>query len=97
MLAHVNACMACTSLSATENKLSLSLPRHIKGPGANVAIIGVGGLGHLALQFANAMGANVTAVDVDATKSEEAKGLGAHTFANFDEAVSTGPKVRCKI
>ena len=39
------------------------LMRYLR-PGASVAVLGLGGLGHLAVQFASAMGGRVTAVDV---------------------------------
>lgn len=45
-----------------------------------VGIIGIGGLGHLALQFANAMGYEVTAFSSTADKEVEARELGAHHF-----------------
>ena len=46
-------------------------------PGEWVAISGVGGLGHVAVQYAKAMGFNVAALDVDAAKLELARELGA--------------------
>jgi uncharacterized zinc-type alcohol dehydrogenase-like protein len=53
-------------------------------PGARVAILGVGGLGHLALQFASALGSvRVTAVDIDATKAEEAARFRADEFLHL--------------
>ena len=45
--------------------------------GSNVAIVGIGGLGHMALQLAKAMGANVTAITTKEEKREDAKQLGA--------------------
>ncbi|MCP3762855.1 alcohol dehydrogenase AdhP [Domibacillus sp. A3M-37] len=51
-------------------------------PGDWVAIYGIGGLGHIALQYAKAMGFNVVAVDIADEKLELAKSLGA------DEAVN---------
>ncbi|KKB33319.1 Alcohol dehydrogenase [Bacillus thermotolerans] len=51
-------------------------------PGDWVAIYGIGGLGHVALQYAKAMGFNVIAVDIADEKLELAKSLGA------DEAVN---------
>lgn len=51
-------------------------------PGDWVAIYGIGGLGHIALQYAKAMGFNVVAVDISDDKLELAKKLGA------DEAVN---------
>ncbi|MDV2079903.1 NADPH-dependent aldehyde reductase Ahr [Marinobacter xestospongiae] len=46
-------------------------------PTSKVAVIGIGGLGHLALQFARAWGCEVTAF-TSKSKMEEAKQLGAH-------------------
>ncbi|ABN66359.1 NAD/NADP dependent alcohol dehydrogenase [Scheffersomyces stipitis CBS 6054] len=48
--------------------------------GKTVGIIGIGGLGHLALQFANALGANVVAFSRTSSKKEQALKLGAHEF-----------------
>ncbi|MDV7211990.1 alcohol dehydrogenase AdhP [Azotobacter beijerinckii] len=51
-------------------------------PGQWAAISGVGGLGHMAVQYARAMGLNVAAVDVDDTKLELARRLGASLTVN---------------
>jgi propanol-preferring alcohol dehydrogenase len=51
-------------------------------PGEWVAITGVGGLGHLAIQYAKAMGLHVCAVDVDDSKLVHAKLLGADATVN---------------
>ncbi|WP_336805344.1 formaldehyde dehydrogenase AdhA [Bacillus subtilis] len=60
------------------------------GPGKKVAIVGVGGLGHLAIQFAHAMGAEVTVLSRSMNKKEEAQELGAnHYFATSDPATFT--------
>ena len=48
------------------------------GEGSNVAVIGLGGLGHMALKLANAMGAEVTLFTRSASKEEDARRLGAH-------------------
>ena len=45
-----------------------------------VGIIGIGGLGHMALQFARAFGSEVTAFSTSADKEAEAKRMGAHHF-----------------
>lgn len=50
-----------------------------------VGIIGIGGLGHLALQFANALGAKVYAFSRSSSKMKEAKQLGAHEFIATQE------------
>ncbi|QEY31054.1 NAD(P)-dependent alcohol dehydrogenase [Synechococcus sp. RSCCF101] len=47
-------------------------------PTARVAVIGIGGLGHLALQFARAWGCEVTALTTTPAKRQEAIGFGAH-------------------
>jgi propanol-preferring alcohol dehydrogenase len=51
-------------------------------PGEWIAISGVGGLGHLAVQFAKVMGLRVCAVDVDDGKLAHAKRLGAELLIN---------------
>jgi propanol-preferring alcohol dehydrogenase len=51
-------------------------------PGNWVAISGVGGLGHMAVQYAKAMGFHVAAVDVDDEKLELAKKIGAELVVN---------------
>ena len=56
-------------------------------PTSKVAVIGIGGLGHLALQFLNAWGCEVTAFTSSNSKKEEALKLGAHHILNsHDEA-----------
>jgi uncharacterized zinc-type alcohol dehydrogenase-like protein len=57
------------------------------GPGKMVGILGIGGLGHVAIKIAKAMGAHVVVFTTSASKVADAKRLGA------DEAVlSTDPK-----
>ena len=52
--------------------------RHWKvGKGSNVAVIGLGGLGHMALKLAKALGANVTLFTRSPGKEEDARRLGA--------------------
>lgn len=52
-------------------------------PGDWVALFGVGGLGHLAVQYAVAMGFRVVAVDTGAAKRELSMSLGAEYFFDF--------------
>lgn len=54
-------------------------------PGQWVAISGIGGLGHMAVQYAKAMGLNVAAVDVDDAKLDLARRLGAEVTVNARE------------
>lgn len=51
-------------------------------PTDRVGVIGVGGLGHLALQFMNKWGCEVTAFTSSQNKADEAKKLGAHHVVN---------------
>src|SRR6187402_1143447 len=54
-------------------------------PGEWVAISGVGGLGHLAVQYAKAMGLHVAAIDISNDKLQLAKNLGADLTVNAKE------------
>ena len=47
------------------------------GPGTKVGVVGLGGLGHMAIQLATAMGAEVTLITTSPDKSDDAKKLGA--------------------
>ncbi|PVZ15348.1 MULTISPECIES: alcohol dehydrogenase AdhP [unclassified Pseudomonas] len=51
-------------------------------PGQWVVVSGIGGLGHMAVQYAKAMGMNVAAVDIDDSKLALAKRLGAEVTVN---------------
>lgn len=55
------------------------------GPGKKVAIIGLGGLGHMGVKIAHAMGAEVTVLSHSLKKIEDGKRMGAdHFFATSD-------------
>ena len=58
------------------------LKNHGVRPSSRVGVIGIGGLGHLGIQFAKAFGAEVTAFSTSKDKENEAKELGAHHFVN---------------
>ncbi len=49
-------------------------------PGSKVGVVGLGGLGHMAVKLAAAMGAEVTMLSTSQKKAEDAKKLGAHDF-----------------
>jgi alcohol dehydrogenase, propanol-preferring len=51
-------------------------------PGQRLAVFGVGGLGHLAVQIGRGLGATVTAIDVSEEKLAQAKNLGASATLN---------------
>jgi len=48
------------------------------GPGTKVAVVGLGGLGHMGVKLAAAMGAHVTMITTTPEKGEDARRLGAH-------------------
>ncbi|HZI17683.1 MAG TPA: NAD(P)-dependent alcohol dehydrogenase [Pyrinomonadaceae bacterium] len=50
------------------------------GPGRRVGVVGLGGLGHMAVKLAAAMGAQVTVFSTSPSKEQDALGLGAHDF-----------------
>ncbi len=57
------------------------------GKGHKVAILGLGGLGHMAVKFAVSFGAEVTMLSSSPSKKEDAAKLGAHHFVlTFDAA-----------
>ncbi|MFI2356517.1 alcohol dehydrogenase catalytic domain-containing protein [Streptomyces anulatus] len=75
--AETAAALLCSGYAAYS-----SLKDVAAGPGSSVAVIGIGGIGHLAVQYARAMGADrIVAVTESAHKVQLAKELGA------DEAV----------
>jgi alcohol dehydrogenase (NADP+) len=61
--------------------------RHWKiGKGHKVGVLGLGGLGHMGVKLAVAMGAEVTMLSHTAAKAEDAKRLGAHKFVLTTDA-----------
>lgn len=61
------------------------LRSHGVNPSSRVGVVGIGGLGHLAIQFARVFGAEVTAFSTSPAKEEEARELGTHNFVNSRE------------
>jgi alcohol/geraniol dehydrogenase (NADP+) len=57
-------------------------------PTDRVAVIGIGGLGHMALKFANAWGCEVTAFTTNPNKHDEARALGAHHVVDARDATA---------
>lgn len=60
------------------------------GPGSKVGVVGIGGLGHMGIKIAKAMGAHVVVFTTSLSKFEDAKRLGA------DEVVLSTDKVQMK-
>ena len=55
--------------------------RHFKtAPGQRVGVVGLGGLGHMAVKLAASMGAEVTVFSTSKSKEQDAQRLGAHDF-----------------
>jgi len=59
--------------------------KHLVGPGKKVAVVGLGGLGHMGVKFAAALGAEVTIISTSSSKEADAKKLGAKNFINSKE------------
>jgi uncharacterized zinc-type alcohol dehydrogenase-like protein len=57
------------------------------GPGRRVAIVGLGGLGHMGVKIAHALGAEVTVLSQSLSKKDDGERFGAdHYFATSDDA-----------
>ena len=65
------------------------LKRWGAGPGKRVAIAGLGGLGHMGVKIAVAMGADVTVLSTSPSKEEDARKLGAQNFLNTKDPDAT--------
>src|SRR5690349_10378058 len=61
------------------------------GPGKKVGIVGIGGLGHMGIKLARAMGAHVVAFTTSESKRQDAEALGAH-----EVVVSRDPEAMAK-
>jgi uncharacterized zinc-type alcohol dehydrogenase-like protein len=62
-----------------------ALQTYLTSPQLKVAILGVGGLGHLAIQFAHAFGCEVTAISSSPTKKDQALQFGADHFIDAND------------
>jgi len=56
------------------------------GKGHRVAVLGLGGLGHMAVKFAASFGAEVTMLSTSLSKEADAKKLGAHNFCHTKDS-----------
>jgi len=75
MPSEVAAVLMCAGIS-----VFTPLRANSSKPISRIGIIGVGGLGHLAIQYAKALGYEVTAISSSPSKEEEALALGADQF-----------------
>jgi uncharacterized zinc-type alcohol dehydrogenase-like protein len=75
---------AAAPLLCAGSTLYAPLKRWNAGPGKKVAIIGFGGLGHVGLKLAKAMGAEVTILSRSDKKREDALKMGAVAFHKMD-------------
>jgi len=73
--------LMCAGLTAYS-----ALRPHRASAGKRLAIVGIGGLGHLGIQFARALGFEVTAVSSKPDKEADALALGANHFLLADTA-----------
>jgi uncharacterized zinc-type alcohol dehydrogenase-like protein len=93
---HVAAVLMCAGISVLT-----PLRKHAAGQDLKIAIVGVGGLGHLAVQFAHAMGYDVTVISSSPEKRELAMKYGADHFiesgirAQMEKAAHTFDLLLC--
>ncbi|HEY6870896.1 MAG TPA: NAD(P)-dependent alcohol dehydrogenase [Novosphingobium sp.] len=64
------------------------------GPGKKVGVVGIGGLGHMAVKYAHALGAHVVAFTTSPSKADEARRLGADEVILSREPGSMDAHVR---
>jgi alcohol dehydrogenase (NADP+) len=64
------------------------------GPGVRLAVVGLGGLGHMAVKLGAAMGAEVTVLSQSRAKEADASRLGAHGFAVLREEADFASQAR---
>jgi len=67
------------------------LKRFNVGPGQKVGIVGLGGLGHMGVKIAKAMGADVTIFSTSPSKEADAKSLGADHFVVTSDPANLEP------
>ena len=83
MRADVAAALMCAGIA-----VYTPLRRYAEGLPHRVAIYGAGGLGHLAIQFAHALGYEVTVLSSSPAKEQEARAFGADRFIEVHVATS---------
>lgn len=63
-------------------------------PGKKVAVMGLGGLGHMGVKFAHALGAHVSVISHSATKKDDALAMGADEFIHVSDPKDLKPYAR---
>jgi alcohol dehydrogenase len=81
--------MACAGVTTYNG-----LRRSSAHPGDLVAVLGIGGLGHLGVQYAAAMGFETVAIARGAEKADFAKQLGAHHYVDSTSGTPVGEALR---
>lgn len=91
---HVDAAkyapILCAGVTVFNSMRNMNIP-----PGSLVAIQGIGGLGHLAIQYAKKFGYRVVALSRDSKKEKFARELGAHEY--IDESKVNGAEALQKM
>jgi uncharacterized zinc-type alcohol dehydrogenase-like protein len=77
--------LLCAGIT-TYSPLNRHLLQKGGGAGKTVGVVGLGGLGHVAVKIAKAMGADVVVLSRNNSKAAEAKALGAEILVHSDEA-----------
>jgi uncharacterized zinc-type alcohol dehydrogenase-like protein len=80
MLPEVAAVLLCAGVTVYS-----PLRKYIGNTDMSIGVVGVGGLGHLAIQFARVMGHKVTAISSSPNKTKEALAFGADHFISLDD------------
>jgi uncharacterized zinc-type alcohol dehydrogenase-like protein len=80
---HVAAPLLCAGITTYS-----PLHRWGAGPGKRVALVGLGGLGHMGVKLAHAMGAEVTVLSQSLKKEDDGRRLGADHFYATDDPVT---------
>ena len=90
---------AVASLAGCKGKRPVAVRRHhifaplrewAISPTSRVGVVGIGGLGHLALKFCKAWGCEVTAFTSSDSKAEEARAFGAHRVVSSPDSAAIG-------
>ena len=83
MPSEIAAVLMCAGLTVYS-----ALQQYVTSPHLKIAIIGVGGLGHLAIQFAHTFGCEITAISSSPAKKSQALALGADHFIDINEILN---------